>query len=73
MAKDPKRLVAGGFILAAVLSAIAAGLPLLRGRPLNAAFVAPALVFLVFGVVKWRTSSLVERSGPDDPRFRSEQ
>lgn len=57
MAKNPRRLVAVTFIVAATLCAVAAVLPLVRGRPLNAAFFAAALLFLVVGIVKLRASS----------------
>lgn len=56
MANHPKRLVAVTFIIAAVLSAVAAILPMVRGRPLNAAFFGAALLFLVVGVVRLRAS-----------------
>ena len=56
MVKNPKRLVAVTFLLAAALFELAAVLPMIRGRPLNAAFFGAGLLFLVVGVVKLKAS-----------------
>lgn len=61
--KNPKRLVALTFILAAALFELAAVLPMIRGRQLNAAFLGVGVVFLVLGLVQLKASK-VTHDGP---------
>jgi hypothetical protein len=56
MAKNPKRLVAFTFILAAALFELAAVLPVVKGRPLNAAFLGVGVVFLVLGLAQLKAA-----------------
>ena len=56
MAQHPKRVVALAFILAAILSALAAVLPLMRDRQINVVFFGVAVVFLVLGLGQLKAS-----------------
>lgn len=51
-----------GFFLAGVLFVVAAILPTLKGRPLNAAFLPIGIVFAILGGIAWSKSK-----GPEPP------
>ena len=60
----PQPRIAGwGFMLAALLFAVAVLIPLTRGREFNATFLVLALVFFVLGAGVMRRS----RTSSDDP------
>ena len=56
MAKDPKRFVGLMFVMAAVLAGLAAFLPMMRGRPINVAFLGVGVVFLVLGLARIKSA-----------------
>jgi len=61
MAMDPKRFVAFSLILAAALFELAAILPMIGGRPLNAAFLGVGVVFLVLGLARLKGARMSPR------------
>lgn len=63
MVSTPKRLVALTVILAAALFALAAVLPVIRGRQLNAVFLGVGVIFLILGVVQLKARKGT-RDGP---------
>lgn len=63
MKPKPKRFVGLIFIMVAVLSEVAAFIPMIGERPPNVVFMGVGVVFLVLGLARIRAS----KNLPDDP------
>ena len=56
MPGNPKRFVGLMFVMAGVLAGLAAFLPMMRGRPINVAFLGVGVVFLGLGLARIKST-----------------